>query len=426
MHEPVPPGGARRASPGSASRSPPHGRSGHRRPVRRRRRRPRRSRAGGSPASRSRSPGPSSSSRSIALRADRLPRLRHAAGATPHLDRLAAGATVFSAPTPTPPLSLPAHASLFTGRLPFGHQVRDDMGFTLAGDGTATLASQLADRGFDTAAAVSSFLLRPANRPRRRLRALRRRAARATGRKAAGPPSSVTNAATAKAATRWLDEQDSARFFYALQLNGAAPAVPGAQGAARDAHRSPTRWPSPQPTPRSARCSTRCAARAGTTRRWSSSPGSHGGAAGRARATPDGLHARPAPVVQVPLLVKMPGAAEPRSVDGAGAAHRRRAHAARSRPRARVRRRLRGRSFRAPARGRRRGAGRRRRATPRRWRARCASAGPSWSSRPMATSPLLGRSGRADCRPPTPTATRWRGSVEVAPTLLPADRCGRR
>ena len=79
------------------------------------------------------------------LRADRLPAYGHAAGATPTLDRLAQQSVIFERAYAHAPLTLPSHASLMTGRLPFRHQVRDDMGYTL-GDGTATLARQLGGR----------------------------------------------------------------------------------------------------------------------------------------------------------------------------------------------------------------------------------------------------------------------------------------
>ena len=92
------------------------------------------------------------------LRADRLS-FYGGTSPTPHLDRLAAGATVFTRASAHAAASLPAHASLLTGQLPFDHGVRDNVGFALATT-VRTLAARLGDRGFDTAAAVSTFLLR--------------------------------------------------------------------------------------------------------------------------------------------------------------------------------------------------------------------------------------------------------------------------
>ena len=151
------------------------------------------------------------------LRADRLS-FYGGHTATPNLDRLAAGGTVFTRAYAHAAASLPAHTSLLTGQLPFDHGVRDDVGFRLADD-AQTLASRLGNRGFDTAAAVSTFLLRAetglgagfahydADRP-------------APPTESLVPPVERDSAATARAATEWLDAQDSARFFYALQLNG--------------------------------------------------------------------------------------------------------------------------------------------------------------------------------------------------------------
>jgi tetratricopeptide (TPR) repeat protein len=78
---------------------------------------------------------------------------------TPAIDALANESVVFERAYTHSPQSLPAHASLLTGRLPIEHGVRDDAGFSLAAD-TGTLAGLLRNRGFATGAAVSSFLLR--------------------------------------------------------------------------------------------------------------------------------------------------------------------------------------------------------------------------------------------------------------------------
>lgn len=165
------------------------------------------------------------------LRADRLSFYGGRGPATPHLDRLAAGATVFTRAYAHAASSVPAHASLLTGQLPFEHGARDDVGFRID-DETETLATRLSGRGFATAAAISTFLLRPqtgldrgfthydADRPRA-----------ATAPLSTPAPVERGSAATAEAAVAWLDDQDSARFFYALQLNGAAtnpdPPPPG-------------------------------------------------------------------------------------------------------------------------------------------------------------------------------------------------------
>ncbi len=93
------------------------------------------------------------------LRADRLPVYGYAPGRTPALDALARESVVFDRAYSHAPQTLPSHASLFTGRLPFEHAVRDNLGFTLA-PGATTLASQFRIAGYKTAGFVSAYVLR--------------------------------------------------------------------------------------------------------------------------------------------------------------------------------------------------------------------------------------------------------------------------
>ncbi|MFT7462382.1 MAG: arylsulfatase A-like enzyme [Pseudohongiellaceae bacterium] len=91
-------------------------------------------------------------------RADRLGSYGHVNAATPHLDALARRGLQFDAAYTPTPLTLPAHASLFTGTWPLSHGVRDNTLFTL-GPGTRTLPDALAQRGWRTGAAVGAFVL---------------------------------------------------------------------------------------------------------------------------------------------------------------------------------------------------------------------------------------------------------------------------
>ena len=93
------------------------------------------------------------------LRADRLPAYGGAAGATPNIDALAGRGIVFERAYTHSPQTLPAHAALLSGQLPFDNGVRDDGGFALK-EQARTMAALLRNRGFSTGAAVSSFLLR--------------------------------------------------------------------------------------------------------------------------------------------------------------------------------------------------------------------------------------------------------------------------
>jgi arylsulfatase A-like enzyme/Tfp pilus assembly protein PilF len=91
-------------------------------------------------------------------RADRI----HAYGfqgiETPHLDRLAAeGVLVDHAVSPAP-LTMPAHSTLFTGKSPPSHGVRDNGGFYL-GDQETTLAERLKARGFKTGGFIGAYVL---------------------------------------------------------------------------------------------------------------------------------------------------------------------------------------------------------------------------------------------------------------------------
>jgi arylsulfatase len=92
------------------------------------------------------------------LRADRLGLAGHPRPVSPNLDRLARrGRTSTQAVTPLP-RTLPAFVSLFTGRVPHGHGVRDNFHYAL-GDGIPTLAGVLREAGWATAAVNSNPVL---------------------------------------------------------------------------------------------------------------------------------------------------------------------------------------------------------------------------------------------------------------------------
>ena len=93
------------------------------------------------------------------LRADRIGPYGYAKGRTKHLDRLAREGLVFDDVYSHVPLTLPAHASLFTGLLPPRHEVRDNLGFRLA-DRHRTLAERFKAAGIATGGAVSAYVLR--------------------------------------------------------------------------------------------------------------------------------------------------------------------------------------------------------------------------------------------------------------------------
>lgn len=95
------------------------------------------------------------------LRADRLGAYGHRGSLTPALDAFARDAVVFEDAYSHVPLTLPAHASLFTGLLPPRHGVRDNGGFALDAR-HRTLATRFREAGMETGGAVSAWVLRRA------------------------------------------------------------------------------------------------------------------------------------------------------------------------------------------------------------------------------------------------------------------------
>jgi arylsulfatase A-like enzyme/Flp pilus assembly protein TadD len=94
------------------------------------------------------------------LRADRLPAYGYTSGKTPVLDAFARESVLFRRAYAHAPQTMPSHASMFTGLLPFDHGVRDNIGFTLAAD-KPSLPALLQQSGYRTGGFVSSYVLRP-------------------------------------------------------------------------------------------------------------------------------------------------------------------------------------------------------------------------------------------------------------------------
>jgi choline-sulfatase len=91
-------------------------------------------------------------------RADRLGAYGLADAGTPALDRLAREGALFRHATSSAPLTLPSHSSIFTGRFPPAHGVRDNGGFFLDPK-EQTLAETLKDSGFTTAGFIAAYVL---------------------------------------------------------------------------------------------------------------------------------------------------------------------------------------------------------------------------------------------------------------------------
>jgi choline-sulfatase len=91
-------------------------------------------------------------------RADRIGAYGFKGVETPTLDRLAREGVLFERAISPAPLTLPAHSSIFTGKLPPRHGVRDNGGFFLDA-GETTLAERLKARGFKTGGFVGAYVL---------------------------------------------------------------------------------------------------------------------------------------------------------------------------------------------------------------------------------------------------------------------------
>ncbi|MGH9315358.1 MAG: sulfatase family protein, partial [Vicinamibacterales bacterium] len=91
-------------------------------------------------------------------RADRLRPYGFQEIETPALDRLAEEGVLFRQAATAAPLTLPAHTTIFTSRVPPAHGVRDNGGFFVDPSET-TLAETLREQGFRTGAFVGAYVL---------------------------------------------------------------------------------------------------------------------------------------------------------------------------------------------------------------------------------------------------------------------------
>ncbi len=96
------------------------------------------------------------------LRSDHLPFYGYGGVETPALTSLRNDSILFEKAYTHVPLTLPAHVSVFTGLLPDGHGVHDNLGYTVD-SGVPTLAELLRKAGYATGGAVSSVVLNGAS-----------------------------------------------------------------------------------------------------------------------------------------------------------------------------------------------------------------------------------------------------------------------
>ena len=93
------------------------------------------------------------------LRPDHLHCYGYAKIETPNIDAVARSGTLFENAVTQTPLTPPSHASIFTGLNPPSHHVRNTGGFILPSP-SITLATILQQQGWDTAAFISSAVLK--------------------------------------------------------------------------------------------------------------------------------------------------------------------------------------------------------------------------------------------------------------------------
>ena len=145
------------------------------------------------------------------LRADHLPIYGYRAVRTPTIDALAADGIVFENAYAHSPQTLPSHVSILSGRLPFEHGVRDNVGFAVKPAETL-LPAMLRGAGYLSGGFVSAYVLRDETGIGKPFDHFDARM----------PPSSPEVAigqlqrdgtATLAAADRWLDALQSRRFF---------------------------------------------------------------------------------------------------------------------------------------------------------------------------------------------------------------------
>jgi choline-sulfatase len=166
------------------------------------------------------------------LRADHLPAYGYTASSTPAIDALAADSIVFERAYSHVPQTLPAHAALLTGRLPFETGVRDSAGYALPAS-ARTIAELLRDRGYKTGGIVSSFLLRKETGISRGFTFFDdERPSREEG----GTELMRDGSESEQVAEHWLDSIGTSRAFLFLHL--AEPHAP---------HQPPTRFDHPAP-----------------------------------------------------------------------------------------------------------------------------------------------------------------------------------
>jgi arylsulfatase A-like enzyme/Flp pilus assembly protein TadD len=151
------------------------------------------------------------------LRADHLPAYGYTKVRTPNIDVLAAAGTLFERAYSHAPQTLPAHASILSGQLPFEHGVRDNVGFTVK-PGQWFVQHGLRARGWPTGGFVSAYVLRAAVGLNQGFDTYDSELPPASGERSIGQVQRAGEATLAAAET-WLNARDPKKpFFLFLHL----------------------------------------------------------------------------------------------------------------------------------------------------------------------------------------------------------------
>lgn len=150
------------------------------------------------------------------LRADRLPAWGYRNVETPAIDRLARAGIVFENAWSHVPLTLPSHVSALTGRLPWEHGVRNNIGYRYDPASAPSVVEALRGAGFSTGGAVSAYVLRGDTGISHGFDAWDDRIASQPG--AAQGRLQRPGAETSRSALEWIGSQGSRPFFFFLHL----------------------------------------------------------------------------------------------------------------------------------------------------------------------------------------------------------------
>jgi len=150
------------------------------------------------------------------LRSDHLPAYGYEGVKTPAIDALRADGVLYATAWSHCPMTLPSHASILTGLLPYEHGVRNNVGYALDAAKHDSLPAMLKREGYATGAAVSAYVLRRETGIGPLFDFYDDRMSDASG--AGMGEVSRDGARTAEIASRWIAGRGQSPFFFLLHL----------------------------------------------------------------------------------------------------------------------------------------------------------------------------------------------------------------